>query len=367
MAVDPAYVQGILKAARRSGVPADLSLAIALEESGGNPRAVGDQGSSFGAYQLHRGGALGSMSPAAAFDPYANAMAVLPAWAKIGGGRGLDPKSALHQYYHGVGRGASDEIPTTNALARLGEARQLVRQYGGPGAAGAGAASLAGGGAGPDLVSQALGSGGAPFSLSPKLMGTLTKYLARSQKQALAGHVGSLKDVMKIADEVLSTLPSGTPATTALGGAGWGGSPGGGRPGGAPIKVGGYDFPTAQQGKIIGTPFSGTHTLGNWQSDRAWDIAVPVGTPIYAVEGGVIGSRFGALNSSSPRMAGLRLNLQSPDNAFYYAHMSRFAPGIAPGVRVQPGQLLGFSGSANGVAHLHFAAERGNPLGLPGV
>lgn len=354
MAIDPSYVSGIVKAAKQAGVDPVQSLAIALEESGGNPRAVGDSGTSFGSYQLHKGGALGSMTPQAAFDPYANAMAVLPAWAKVGGGRGLDPRSALYQYYSKIGRGSSNDIPTDRALSLLPRAQSLVRQYGGDGAA-----SLASGGAGQDLVSQSLGSGGAPFSLSPQLMGSLTKYLARSQKQALAGHVGSLKDVMKIADEVLASLPSSTPARDVLGGSGlssggWGGSA-------APIKTGAGDYPAATRGRIIGTPHSGTHTLGNWESDNAVDISLPQGTPIYATTGGTIGSQFGALNSSSPRMAGLRLHLDGPTDSFYYAHLSRFAPGIAPGVQVHAGQLLGFSGVANGVAHLHFASERQDP------
>jgi hypothetical protein len=47
---------------------------------------------------------------------------------------------------------------------------------------------------------------------------------------------------------------------------------------GGPMGRGGYAYPLARRGKIIGTPYTGTHTLGNWQSDNAVDIAVPVGT-----------------------------------------------------------------------------------------
>jgi len=114
--------------------------------------------------------------------------------------------------------------------------------------------------------------------------------------------------------------------------------------------------------RIIGSPYSGTHTVGNWESDNAFDLAMPVGSPVYAVASGTIGPQFGLLGSKDPRFAGQRLHLNSPAGEFYYAHLSAFAPGIKPGTRVSAGQLLGYSGEANGVAHLHFAANRTNPL-----
>jgi murein DD-endopeptidase MepM/ murein hydrolase activator NlpD len=119
------------------------------------------------------------------------------------------------------------------------------------------------------------------------------------------------------------------------------------------------------KGKIIGTPFAGTHTLGNWESDRAIDVAAPVGSPVYSPFGGVIGSQYGSLGAASgSRFAGLRLHVASPEDEYYAAHLSRFAPGIRPGRRVRPGQLLGYSGSASGVAHLHEALRRGDPYSL---
>jgi murein DD-endopeptidase MepM/ murein hydrolase activator NlpD len=117
-------------------------------------------------------------------------------------------------------------------------------------------------------------------------------------------------------------------------------------------------------GKLIGFPYQGTHTLGNWESDNAVDIATPVGTPIRAVADGVIGPQFGSLGSNNPRMAGLRVHVISRGNEFYYAHLSKFAPGIRPGTRVRRGQIIGYSGEANGVAHLHFASRKGNPVGM---
>ena len=72
MSSDP-VISAIYAAADQNGVPRQLAIAIARVESGLNPRAVGDGGTSFGLYQLHQGGELGSLTPSQAFDPYTNA------------------------------------------------------------------------------------------------------------------------------------------------------------------------------------------------------------------------------------------------------------------------------------------------------
>ena len=151
-------------------------------------------------------------------------------------------------------------------------------------------------------------------------------------------------------------------------------------PAGAEILVGvpargdvaaGYTYPLAAQGEIIGCPFvpGSTHSAfvapDNLASDNAVDIAVPVGTPVFAVTDGVIGPQIGALDSTDPRMAGLRLHLNAPGVEFYYAHLSEID--VVPGQFVQAGQQLGLSGSANGAAHLHFAQDVGNPAETVGA
>jgi len=133
----------------------------------------------------------------------------------------------------------------------------------------------------------------------------------------------------------------------------------------------GYTYPLAEQGSIIGCPFvpGSTHSAfaapNNLASDNAVDIAVPVGTPVYAVTAGVIGTQIGALGSADPRMAGLRLHLDAPGVRFYYAHLSEID--VMPGQYVEAGALLGLSGSANGAAHLHFAQDVGNPAETVGA
>lgn len=194
------------------------------------------------------------------------------------------------------------------------------------------------------------GAGGsAPFDMS-----RLLPLLMRARRQALAGQPfdrGALLAAMARATRGRTT-PQGPPAGT---------TPRESAPmyGDAPAPGGGGSV-TAPGGRVIGTPRAGTHNLGNWQSDNALDIALPVGSPVFAAFDGTIDpARYGSLGSSNPRMAGLRATLRGGGNSVYYAHLSRLA--VKPGQRVRRGDVIGYSGTANGVGHLHFGVESGDP------
>lgn len=73
----------ITSVAKRLGVPPAVALAIAQHESGLNPQSVGDHGTSFGLYQLHQGGELGSHTSQWAFNPTNNAMTALSVVANV--------------------------------------------------------------------------------------------------------------------------------------------------------------------------------------------------------------------------------------------------------------------------------------------
>ncbi len=116
------------------------------------------------------------------------------------------------------------------------------------------------------------------------------------------------------------------------------------------------NYPLARHGPIIGTPFHGTHTRGNWQSDNALDISVPNGTPVIALDDGVIVKTF---NSPSGVTAGWQVTLRGGDNAWFYGHLTTVS--VRAGDRVRKGQTIGTSGSANGVPHLHIGQQVGRP------
>jgi hypothetical protein len=105
--------------AQQMGVDPVTAVAAMLVESGGNPHAVGDRGTSFGLFQLHRGGELGRMSPQQAFDPVTNTEVALSEFRKHGRG---DP---------GMVAAASQRPKNRAAYARLvdeavPEARRLL-------------------------------------------------------------------------------------------------------------------------------------------------------------------------------------------------------------------------------------------------
>ncbi len=128
--------------------------------------------------------------------------------------------------------------------------------------------------------------------------------------------------------------------------------------------AGGY--PASRRGKIIGVPYQGTHNLGNWQSDRAVDIALPMGTPILSVGDGVVVKVHGAWHGGRDRFDGYQVTIRLANgNSVFYTHLR--SKRVKAGQRVRAGQTLGGSGAANGVEHLHFASEKEDPRALIGA
>jgi len=86
------------------------------------------------------------------------------------------------------------------------------------------------------------------------------------------------------------------------------------------------------------------------------DLAVPQGTPIYAASDGVV-------SGARPNGGyGNWIRIDHSDGfATAYGHLSRFAPGIKPGVQVARGELVGFSGNTGRSTgpHLHFEVLTG--------
>jgi murein DD-endopeptidase MepM/ murein hydrolase activator NlpD len=88
---------------------------------------------------------------------------------------------------------------------------------------------------------------------------------------------------------------------------------------------------------------------------EASDIMAPRGTPVIAVEDGVIKKLF----TSKP--GGLTIYQFDPQEryCYYYAHLDRYAHGIREGLSVTRGEVIGYVGSTGNAnpdaPHLHFA------------
>src|SRR5689334_22045103 len=90
----------------------------------------------------------------------------------------------------------------------------------------------------------------------------------------------------------------------------------------------------------------------------AIDIMAPRGTEVHAVEDGTVAKLF------TSKAGGLTIYEFDPTQTFsyYYAHLDRYAPGLAEHQTVKRGQLLGYVGSTGNASedapHLHFAIAR---------
>ena len=106
-------------------------------------------------------------------------------------------------------------------------------------------------------------------------------------------------------------------------------------------------------------------TFSDARSDNrvhdAIDIMAPAGTPVLAVADGHVEKLFDS------ERGGLTLYQFSADRrlAYYYAHLQGYAPGIAEGLALRRGQLIGYVGSTGNASpdapHLHFAVFQLGP------
>jgi murein DD-endopeptidase MepM/ murein hydrolase activator NlpD len=93
---------------------------------------------------------------------------------------------------------------------------------------------------------------------------------------------------------------------------------------------------------------------GQGRRHHAIDIMAPRGTPVLAVADGVVMKLF------QSERGGITLYELAPDRRtiYYYAHLDRYAAGIAEGKPLRRGQVLGYVGDTGdadpGNYHLHF-------------
>ena len=103
-------------------------------------------------------------------------------------------------------------------------------------------------------------------------------------------------------------------------------------------------------------PGGGTHHFGqNWQSSWGWDLLHSSAPhPVFAPVSGVVKS---AGQGGSGRFAGAKVGIEGADLSVFLTHMSEIY--VEYGQRVVEGQLIGKTGQANGVYHLHIATAKG--------
>lgn len=94
---------------------------------------------------------------------------------------------------------------------------------------------------------------------------------------------------------------------------------------------------------------------GGDRRHEATDILAPRGTPVVAVDTGIIAKLF----TSKP--GGLTIYQFNPPQTYcyYYAHLDRYVEGLKEGMLVKKGDVIGYVGTTGnapaGTPHLHFA------------
>jgi murein DD-endopeptidase MepM/ murein hydrolase activator NlpD len=99
-----------------------------------------------------------------------------------------------------------------------------------------------------------------------------------------------------------------------------------------------------------------TQARGSGRVHDAIDIMAPRGTPVLAAADGTVEKLY-----FSEGGGGITAYVRSPDRRwmYYYAHLDRYAPGLAEGQQLRRGAPVGFVGSTGDAnpdgPHLHFA------------
>lgn len=301
----PAQIMGaraIITAARAHGVNPIGMLAVALNESNLNPSALGDAGTSYGLFQLHRGGALpAGWSQAMADNPLTNANFAAAAIAR--GARGLSP--AATQAYQTLHFERPQNPAGDMSAANLARAASIY-------------AGLSGSA---PLTGAALG--GSPSYTAGGVGGMNAQDVYRSLG------IGAGSDVAQYLNRILSMV----------------GSPGGGATAGMGVAP-----PSGAAGRLFGGPY----TMG--RTDYGVDFAYPgsARVPAYALGSGTIeriGSGWGHVNAPYQSGTALYLKLDHPIGGQPYLYYAEGTPvaGIRAGQRVAAGQPLMYNPGEIGI------------------
>ncbi|MDQ3283079.1 MAG: M23 family metallopeptidase [Acidobacteriota bacterium] len=113
---------------------------------------------------------------------------------------------------------------------------------------------------------------------------------------------------------------------------------------------------------VLGIDFTALHDdyeqpRGGGRTHHALDILAPRGTPVVAAVDGTIRKLF---TSRSGGLTIYQFDLKE-ERVYYYAHLDRYADGLAEGQKVKQGTVIGYVGTSGNAPpdtpHLHFSVE----------
>ena len=102
----------------------------------------------------------------------------------------------------------------------------------------------------------------------------------------------------------------------------------------------------------------GSRALGNWQSDQAFDLGGPTGTPIRSpLPGRVV--KISGQPGGNPQFAGYGVTVDfGGGRQAFFKHVGTLGPGVRPGAQLQRGSLIGgLDSHTGGGPDLHLGAN----------
>lgn len=326
MAIDQRVWKLIQQGARRRGLDPRAVGAVALSEGGLAWGAVGDQGTSFGPFQLHVGGALPRGRGAAWANSPAGINYALDQIAKVA--RGKTGRQAIS---HIVKRFERPADPASEIERALGHYQTL-------------------GGAVADLVIDskpgAPGTPGRPGrpAVAPKRVfdpGAMGNAILGQFAQGGSINLGKMPGIVRSS---YRTIP-GIPGRAAVPG----------RPGapGTPSDPGDLAKGHVPQGQIIPSTFKRTHETSGLAGYPATDWFKPAGTLVGAPVSGKITRISGGEGTRGSGIYGWNLYITGDDGSQYFlTHFGSLA-GLREGMRIKRGTPLGRVARYGNASHIH--------------
>ncbi len=140
---------------------------------------------------------------------------------------------------------------------------------------------------------------------------------------------------------------------------------------GAHAQAIGYRFPLQLPEVRVGQAPQGRFSHVDAENRQAIDFAAPIGTPVIAARAGTVmqvEERFGDTPGHLDEANFVRI-LHADGSMAVYAHLQRGSLEVAPGQRVEAGQMLARSGNSgySSGPHLHFVVQVNRGMRLESV
>lgn len=186
-------------------------------------------------------------------------------------------------------------------------------------------------------------------TITPAAVEAINRYADRTRDQVLFGETPDGAVESGVLEEVSRGIKTTRPTPGQMGT-----KADGVTPSEMPLLDNGGAQPKLSRG---GAPGQGTHTLGNWESDMAYDLFGKTGTAVRLPSEGTVVKVSGQAGGN-PRFAGFGVTIRVAGGQAFFKHLGSLGPNVKVGQRLPAGALVGtLDGTVNGGPHLHLGAE----------